>query len=91
MRFFQRVQSSTAKTLFLCTFCHRIGFGEGDWGEQICQWMFWGAATFTFSGASYFQRLDFHRAAYRSKMRSMAGCLSNTKRFRHGRPDRGRC
>jgi hypothetical protein len=30
-------------------------------------------------------------AADRSKMMSMAGCLPNTKRFRHGRPDRGRC
>jgi len=26
----------------------------------------------------------------RSKIGLMAGCLSNTKRFRHGRPDRGR-
>ena len=24
------------------------------------------------------------------KMVAMAGCLPNTKRFRHGRPDRGR-
>ena len=33
----------------------------------------------------------YRRAADRSKMMSMAGCLPNTKRFRHGRPDRGRC
>ena len=33
----------------------------------------------------------YRRAKNRSKMMSMAGCLPNTKRFRHGRPDRGRC
>jgi hypothetical protein len=27
----------------------------------------------------------------RSKIVCMAGSLPNTKRFRHGRPDRGRC
>ncbi len=41
-------------------------------------------------GASY--KVDFTEGSPdRSKMMSMAGCLPNTKRFRHGRPDRGRC
>jgi len=47
---------------------------------------------FVADGASYKQAVGFYRrAADRSKMMSMAGCLPNTKRFRHGRPDRGRC
>jgi hypothetical protein len=33
----------------------------------------------------------FRFATDRSKIRTMAGCLPSTKRFRHGRPDRGRC
>jgi hypothetical protein len=49
-------------------------------------------ATLLLRSASYYQASRaFTGAADRSKMRSMAGCLPNTKRFRHGRPDRGRC
>jgi hypothetical protein len=50
------------------------------------------AATLPPEVASYSSRLDplYAGAADRSKMMSMAGCLPKTKRFRHGRPDRGR-
>ena len=91
MRFLSVCGLLALKTLFLCTFCHTVGFGVGDSGRARPSVDVSPAATFMLNGASYLQRLDFHRAADRSKMRSMAGCLPNTKRFRHGRPDRGRC
>jgi len=36
------------------------------------------------------QAAIYRRATDRSKIGLMAGCLTKTKRFRHGRPDRGR-
>jgi hypothetical protein len=61
-------------------------------GEFFCPLLFLGAATFVPDGASYQGAVGlYRRAADGSKMMSMAGCLPRPKRFRHGRPDRGRC
>ena len=48
------------------------------------------AATLLLDGASYSGAGLYPRDSDRSKIMLMAGRLPNTKRFRHGRPDRGR-
>jgi hypothetical protein len=92
MRFLGGVRLMTANTSFTAfpappdCICRRYRWG--DLSRRRC----FGGATLLLRSASYYQASRaFTGAADRSKMRSMAGCLPNTKRFRHGRPDRGRC